>query len=438
MIQPVCAVQHRREEKVLQKGRILLFSALIIAMLVSCEIPPANPVKSNPDVKQVTPASLSELPQPSIARHPEPAVYKWNNAYTVLPKYNPNSTNSFQIDLRSSYLVKLDLTKNLTELLHSDFDSLTKWPPADKLPSGFDIQKITEWGKDPGLGIRFLHEKGITGTGVGIAIIDQPMLVDHQEYVHQLELYEEIYIESGTESQMHGPAVASIAVGKTVGVAPGADLYFIANWSGTWKGGTFEYDFSYLAQAVRRILEINKMLPDDRKIRVISMSIGWTSDQKGYADITAAVNEAKAAGIFVVSTSISEIYGLNFHGLGRPPLSDPNDFQSYDPGSWWQSEFYKKGLVSNTLLVPMDTRATASPTGIEDYAFYSSGGWSWCVPYLAGMYALAWQVKPGITPEEFWATALQTGQTIKVQHGLKSYSLGVILDPQALIAELQK
>jgi hypothetical protein len=204
------------------------------------------------------------------------------------------------------------------------------------------------------------------------------------------------------------------------------------------ESGTFEYNFSYLAQAIRRTLEINRSLPADRKIRVISMSIGWTSDQKGFDDITAAVNEAKAAGIFVISTSISETYGLKFHGLGRSSLSDPNDFQSYGPGSWWQNGFYKNGLAPDTLLVPMDARTTASPTGSEDFVFYSDGGWSWCVPYLAGMYALAWQVKPGITPEEFWTTALHTGQTIQEQHGFRRYSLGVILDPQALIAELQK
>ena len=421
-----------------QKGRIFLVSALIITILASCGVPPENPITPNPDVRPVTPVSLSELPAASIIRHPEPAVYKWNNAYTTLPKYDPNSTKPFQIDLRSSYLVKLDLTKNITELLHSDFDSQTKWPPVDKLPSEFDVQKIMDLGKDPGLGVRFLHQKGITGAGVGIAILDQPLLVEHQEYAAQLKFYEEINIESAVESQMHGPAVASIAVGKTVGVAPGADLYFIANRPGTLESGTFEYNFSYLAQAIRRTLEINRSLPADRKIRVISMSIGWTSDQKGFDDITAAVNEAKAAGIFVISTSISETYGLKFHGLGRSSLSDPNDFQSYGPGSWWQNGFYKNGLAPDTLLVPMDARTTASPTGSEDFVFYSDGGWSWCVPYLAGMYALAWQVKPGITPEEFWTTALHTGQTIQVQHGFRRYSLGVILDPQALIAELQK
>jgi hypothetical protein len=80
----------------------------------------------------------------------------------------------------------------------------------------------------------------------------------------------------------------------------------------------------------------------------------------------------------------------------------------------------------------------ASPTGVQDYAYYGEDGWSWCIPYIAGMYALTWQVDPGLTPKEFWSTALQTGRTTRIGHNGKQYSLGVILDPQALIAAIQK
>src|SRR5690242_19186505 len=88
------------------------------------------------------------------------------------------------------------------------------------------------------------------------------------------------------------------------------------------------------------------------------------------------------------------------------------------------------------LLVPMDARATASPTGESDYAFYSSGGWSWCVPYISGLYALACQVNPEITAETFWAAALKTGHTIPVDRGGKQVDLGTIVDPVALIDAL--
>jgi hypothetical protein len=86
----------------------------------------------------------------------------------------------------------------------------------------------------------------------------------------------------------------------------------------------------------------------------------------------------------------------------------------------------------------MDSRTTASPTGVAEYAFYREGGWSWSIPYIAGVYALAAQVKPDITPEVFWSTALETGQTIEITHESKSFSFGVILDPVALIGALQE
>lgn len=123
--------------------------------------------------------------------------------------------------------------------------------------------------------------------------------------------------------------------------------------------------------------------------------------------------------------------------MGRDPLSDPDQFHSYKPATWWEQGFIKQGLPKDTLLIPMDSRTTASPTGKEDYVFYPQGGMSWAVPYLAGMYALAVQVKPDITPEEFWDAAMKTGKTIQIQLEGKEYPLGIILDPQALIMEIR-
>jgi hypothetical protein len=352
------------------------------------------------------------------------------------------------MDLRSYDLSNLDFSKSLNDLMYADFDSKTIWPAADRMPQNFDWRQIMDLGKNPGLGIRQLHVKNINGHGVGIAIIDQPLVVDHQEYTSQMRLYEEINISPDTESQMHGPAVASIAVGKTVGVAPDADLYYIGSWTGDWGTGgpdNFTYNFHYYAQAVRRILEINKQLPDGRKIRVIAMQIGWSSDQAGYKEITDAVNEAKAAGLLVVSSSLEETFGFKFQGLGRAPLADPDKFESYEPGLFWAKEYYGgeqfSGRLSapmDSLLVPMDSRTTAGPGGKDEYVFYREGGWSWAIPYIAGTYALAAQVKPTITPKEFWQLALQTGKTIEINHAGKIFRLGRILDPTALMSALQK
>ena len=84
----------------------------------------------------------------------------------------------------------------------------------------------------------------------------------------------------------------------------------------------------------------------------------------------------------------------------------------------------------------MDSRTTASPTGIDDYVFYRAGGWSWSIPYIAGVYALVAQVNPDITPDEFWHLAMETGQTIDLNRDGEIIPFGPILDPVALINSL--
>ena len=334
-------------------------------------------------------------------------------------------------------LSRLDLSRKGNLLKTMSFNSHTVWPESDRLPTDFDPKAVMEWGKNPGLGVRSLHKKGITGRGVAVAVIDQPLLVDHQEYADRLRLYEEIHIRSGTDPQMHGPAVASIAVGKTVGVAPEAELYYIAqfNWDRERRPS-----LKNLTQAIHRIVEINEQLPKDKKIRVISISKGWGPSHKDYREITRAVRKAKAQGILVLCTSIENIYeGFDFGGLDRSPLADPDIFGAYKPGLFLADVFKQGGLSPNEscFWVPMDSRTTAGPGGRDEYVFHREGGFSWSVPYIAGVYALAVQVDPDITPERFWALAMKTGRIIEVEHKGRKIPFGPILDPVRLIDALQ-
>ena len=85
----------------------------------------------------------------------------------------------------------------------------------------------------------------------------------------------------------------------------------------------------------------------------------------------------------------------------------------------------------------MDSRTTASHTGSDEYAFYRVGGFSWAVPYIAGVYALAAQADPAITPERFWTLAARTGRTIEMEHSGKRKPLGPIVDPVRLIRSIE-
>jgi hypothetical protein len=357
-----------------------------------------------------------------------------------LPFNQYAARNAYHTDYQNFDLSDRDLRSSLPELLGVDFNSRTRWPEAAYLPSGFDPQAVLALGCNPGLGVREIHQEGITGEDVGIALIDSPLNPRHREYERNLVLYESIGAGTGSESRMHGTAVASLAAGKTVGTAPGANLYFFAASNNRRNDdGSITFDYTNPAGAVRRILEINRNLPKRRKIRVISMSMAIRPEWADTSLVMRAIDQARAEGIFVLYSNLEDAYGFGFHGLGRNPLDDPDDPASYVPAITRIEDYdgaFDEGMLR--LLVPMDSRAFADHADPQGYIFDRVGGRSWAVPYIAGIYALAVQVDPDVTGERFWSAALETSQSIDLRTGQDMIVLAPVLDPAALIDALRK
>jgi membrane protease YdiL (CAAX protease family) len=383
--------------------------------------------------KPLTPyASLPPLPH----LDPGASFADWENFGRVLSTVPTVSPGQTFLDLRSDDLSGLDLSGS-AEITAGNvsFNEKTIWPSAGQMPAGFDREKILELGLNPGLGVRSLHARGITGEGVGIAIIDQPLLTSHEEIAGRLRWYEELSLVYGGRSSMHGSAVSSLAVGRTAGVAPGADLYYFSFGDNL---STYLWQFHYVAQGIRRVLQLNQVLPPERRIRVISISLGWNPYQgAGWYDIADAVEEARAQGVLVVHTSMQFVYDVGYMGLDRKPLDNPDVFESYRLDRYFEWSYLSGKMPWKMILAPMNSRTTADPAGDDQNAFYRQGGLSWTTPWIAGMYALTVQVDPSFTPERFLQLALETGRTIDIQNGGSSYKLGPILDPVALIAALE-
>ncbi len=293
-------------------------------------------------------------------------------------------------------LANLDLRSRRDLLEKMPYDSRTVWPGPDKLPEGFNPARRLEEGKNPGLGVRGLHRQGIDGRGVGIAIIDQPLLKEHEQYAGQIVRYEAIDVE-GVPVQMHGAPVCSIAVGSTCGVATKASVYYYANPPWKWL------DNKPWAELLDRIVESNKALPDDGpKIKVVSISLGAFSQRPNFDLWKAAVSRASDNGVLVVTCDPAF---LRLGTLRRDPARDPNDPSYYTAG-----RYSHPGVA---LCVPAGNRTTASHHGKDVYTYYIEGGMSWAVPYLAGLAALGFQVNPDIKPAEvveLWTTtATKTG-----------------------------
>lgn len=372
----------------------------------------------------------------------------------AIPESRPDRMRAVLSDVRSADLSGLDLAAEAPALAEASFDTRTVWPAW--LPPGFFPSAVLEKGKDPGLGVRGLHARGIDGRGVGIAMIDLPLLVDHEDYRRALRWYEEVN-GLDDDASMHGPAMASLAVGRSCGVAPGAGLYYVASFNMKWDARIRrripEYDYVFDALAIDRVLEINAGLPPGKKIRAISISAAWSPEMKGYRSMTDAVERARKSGIFVVSCNMFETYDNKFfyQVLDRDPAANPDDSGAYSVIPWRESlsivrkrhsafdkyyeQHFDRFAGPRVLLVPVNSRTSASPTGAKDYAYFRRGGWSVVEPFLAGLYALACQVRPDVTPELFWETALATGEPREFRTGERVYD-GRIIDPIRLIERL--
>ncbi len=308
----------------------------------------------------------------------------------------------------------MDLT-NAGEIIPSLwFNQKTKWP--EKMPKGCDPRAILEAAKNPGLGVRALHAQGITGKGVAVAIIDQPLYQDHPEFKGKVVMYKDF--ECNSQSSMHGPAVTSLLVGESCGTAPGAKVYYAA--APSWLA-----DAKYYADALNWIVSVNKDLPEGERIRVVSVSAAPSGPGSPFTkngDLwDKAVANAEKEGILVLDCTTD-------HGRISScwyDAADPENVKRCTPG---YPGMQASRTASDHICVPTSPRTSAEEyeKGDCSYQYTGRGGLSWSIPYAAGVLALGWQVDPDLAAEE--AVDLLFESAYKYDAGNK------IIDPPAFVS----
>jgi serine protease AprX len=304
-------------------------------------------------------------------------------------------------DVRWKDLSKLNLSGKPGILRTLRFNEKTIWPKPARMAAGDSPEKLLKKMMNPGLGVCKLHEEGITGKGVNVAIIDQPLYQDHPEFAGKITAYHDM--GCGSESSMHGPAVASLLVGTNCGTAPDARVYYVAAPSWT-------KDTAYQAKALDWIVEQNERLPVSEKIRVVSVSAAPSGPgspfEKNQEMWDQAYARAEAAGILVLDCTSHH----GFIGKCWYNARVPESVSACTPGDPRYSYH-----TTDHLLVPSAPRTTAEEYDKGDcsYQYCGTGGLSWSIPYCAGVLALGWQLRPDISPERMRELLFKSAYTKK-------------------------
>jgi serine protease AprX len=295
-------------------------------------------------------------------------------------------------DVRNQDLSSENLTEELIRTL--EFNQGTIFP---RYLSIFADQ-VMEDCKNPGLGVRSLHQQGYTGQGVNVAIIDQNLAYYrnleqmHPEFSGKLIDYMDVGTGmAASKGSYHGSAVLSLLVGETIGVAPGARVYYVA--APMWK-----QDAKYFADALNLIIAANG--EQGLNIRVVSISttpsgpVSPFINQDAYDEAVAA---AEKAGIMVLDCGSDRILHI------RNCYYDPGDPENVAHVSIGQPGISSTHACSGKQIHAPDgyrTWAEQYGPGEYHYIYGAQNGISWSIPYVAGILALGWQLKPQLSGAE--------------------------------------
>ena len=292
-----------------------------------------------------------------------------------------------------------------------------------------------------------LWAAGITGKGVGVAVIDSGVsnLPDFKGADGRSRITVNEITSSATrrgDDVGHGTHVAGIAAGNSlnravadpsygayIGVAPDADI--IALKVGDDAGDVTMVD-------VITALQFTVRHRDELGIRVVNLSL--SSDTPGsYLDdpINAAVEFVWHSGIVVVVAAGNR--GSAADAVQYPPGNDPyvisvgatDELGTPDPGDDVTAPYSSRGVTQDgatkpdvlapgeRITAPMamgSAYQTLCPTCVIPGGYFRMGGTSMAAPMVAGAAALLLQARPDLNPDQ--VKGLLTGETEVARTGL--------------------
>ena len=241
-----------------------------------------------------------------------------------------------------------------------------------------------------------VHQKGITGKGVTIAVIDGPVDTSNPALKGaNITDKSRCTIQDSPEGVRHGTDMAIILVSPISGVAPDATLYnYQASTGSTISNGSCDSNGDKLDTTAALI---NQAVEDGAQIISISLSVNESTNELKWA-ITNAITK----GVIIVAAAGNEGHQDDTTQLGRysgvvgvSAINSDGTFASYSNSA--------DGMVTAAFGGPYNTFDvnTGEPATVH--------GTSISTPLVAGMLALARQKWPDATANQILQLLVHTG-----------------------------
>ncbi|HLB59140.1 MAG TPA: S8 family serine peptidase, partial [Bdellovibrionota bacterium] len=274
------------------------------------------------------------------------------------------------------------------------------------------------------IGAKNLHNLGVKGKGIVIAIVDSGIDYLHPDLGGGLGPTFKVTLAwnalnnhpGGMDSLGHGTHVAGIAAGKN-GVAPEANLWAIQVLDAKGYGS-----LSSIVGGIERAIDFDNNPSTPDRADIINISLG---DDAGHPDdiMSEAVDNAVRAGAVVVSAAGNE--GPEFETIDSPGTAalglavGAADLK--DQIAEWSSigPVVQNGTIKPDLIAPgVDITA---PFPRNRYATRS--GTSMAAPHVAGAAALLKSANPALTPSEIKSLLLLSARDLGKSMFVQGYGM---------------
>lgn len=314
-------------------------------------------------------------------------------------------------------------------LMFASYGEDTVWPSdKSKLPPHFDAKKFLEYRKDFGLNITNLHKSGIIGTGRAIAVISTDGLKENAEFEGRVRFYEEIK-QPNEKIGYNGVKFVSALVGKSCGIAVGADVYYYA----IYRQGRSQVNY---AKALQKVCDLHEKLKTEGKngIDVVCIQaavlLDAFKDDEGALETRQAIIKATELGIWINSGYLrfndKILHEQTVCCKTDGDVNNPDDYVlPYNP--YMRETPQDEERQRKILCFPAGCHTVAGVRSENSYVFDACH--YYIKAYESGLFVLARSIKNNLSGEEFWELALQTGDY--------KPGIGVIVNPQKLIANLK-
>lgn len=280
------------------------------------------------------------------------------------------------------------------------FNSSTKWPNKEKMPRGFNPSEIMGKAKFKPNAIKQMHEVGITGEGVSVAMIDFSLQdLDHQD-LEKADI--SVVRKSHTHNaHFHGSCVLANLCGKAVGIAPKVKVLYYERLQGD-DGAQQEINVA--------LEDILKRIEEGEKIRVVNVSgrIFFKTNEDLGAKVEqlktkSLVNELEQHNCVVVS---SEVFNNDFsmgHFNYDLDYSSPDDIEKPHWVDADEEEGYKERVI-----LPCGGKVVPEFCSKNGYKYEWDDCASWTIPQAVGLYSLCLQVNKSLTWKDFVTNCHET------------------------------